>query len=342
MNPVAKKTLLPLSAGYGLVVRMRNRFYRNGTLQSREVSAPVISVGNLTTGGTGKTPLVKWIAKQLSNSGRHVCVLTRGYGRKSTGRVIVSDGEAILADVNQAGDEALFLAEALKRNAAVICDADRAAAAQWAIENLNTDAFLLDDAFQHQRIARNLNILTIDATNPWGNRRLLPAGILREPLDSLRRADCIVLTRSDQSKQLEQIQSEIKRIGAEIPVFLSHMKLAGLRALTQAESDLSQIRMAAFCGVANPTSFFTLLERAGYELASKRAFRDHKNYSQYTMDRMIADARARHAQALITTAKDAVKIRSLNLPLPCYVAEIEIGFDRADEFNELILKAIKR
>jgi tetraacyldisaccharide 4'-kinase len=340
MNSVTKTALLPLSAGYGLVVHMRNRFYRRGTLRVHDVGAPVISVGNLTTGGTGKTPLVKWIAKQLSESGRRVCVLTRGYGRKSTGRVVVSDGGTILVDVNQAGDEALFLAEELKSNEAVICDADRVAAAQWAIENLKTDAFVLDDAFQHQRIARNLNLVTIDATNPWGNRRLLPAGILREPLNSLCRADCIVITRSDQSDQVEQIQSEIKRISPKIPVFLSYMKLANLRGLNQ-ESDVNQRRVAAFCGIANPDSFFTLLQRAGYELASSRAFRDHQNYSQYTIDRMIADADARGAQALITTAKDAVKVRSLNFALPCYVAEIDIEFDRADEFRELILKAVK-
>ena len=159
----------------------RHALYQTGVLRTHRVSAPVISVGNITAGGTGKTPLVEWIARHLAREGRSGCILTRGYGRAHPNqRIVVSDGKTILADASEAGDEALLLAETLLGQVAVVSDADRVSGAQWAIENLKSKFFILDDGFQNLRIARDLNIVTIDATNPWGNG-LLPAGRLREP-----------------------------------------------------------------------------------------------------------------------------------------------------------------
>ena len=156
MNRAASLALAPLSILYGAVVKTRAAFYRNGVFHTHRIAAPVISVGNLTTGGTGKTPLVEWIAQRLAANGRRVCVLTRGYGRPNQNRrVIVSDGNRILGSVDEAGDEALLLAEALEGKAAVICDADRVSAAKWAIEKFGSDVFVLDDGFQNLRIARD-------------------------------------------------------------------------------------------------------------------------------------------------------------------------------------------
>jgi tetraacyldisaccharide 4'-kinase len=343
MNRAASLALTPLSVIYGVVVRARNALYRGGVFRSYRVSAPVISIGNLTTGGTGKTPLVEWIATELAQSNRRVCVLTRGYGRQTSGRVIVSDRDQIRAEVNESGDEASLLAEHLSGKAAVICDANRIAAAHWAIENLGIDVFVLDDGFQHRRIARNLNIVTIDATNPWGNGRLLPAGTLREPRRSLARADCILITRSDQSDRVAELESELRTVRSDVPIFLSRMKLMGFRSLTEDESMQTKpaAQVAAFCGVANPESFFTLLRKVGFELTETQTFRDHHYYTQADIDRIVREARAHGAQALITTAKDVVKVRSLSFALPCYVAEIEIDIDRKDQFRELILNAIK-
>src|ERR1043165_9570726 len=176
MNHAATIALTPLSLVYGLAVRIRNGLYRTGIRKAHDVGAPVISVGNLTTGGTGKTPLVELIASRMAADGRRVCVLTRGYSRKSAGRVVVSDNEAVLADVNDAGDEPLWLAENLRGRAAVVCDKNRVAAAQWAVGNLGSEILILDDAFQHQQIQRDVNVLVIDARNAFGNGRLLPAG----------------------------------------------------------------------------------------------------------------------------------------------------------------------
>jgi tetraacyldisaccharide 4'-kinase len=344
MNRAATLALTPLSGIYGALVKARNALYHRGVLRAHQVNAPVISVGNLTTGGTGKTPLVQWIASELAQNGLRVCVLTRGYGRKTSGRVIVSDGHKILADVNQAGDEAFLLAEKLTGQAAVICDADRVAAARWAIENLRSDVFVLDDAFQHQRIARNLNIVTIDATNPWGNGRLLPSGVLREPVKELARADCIVITHADRSDGIEDLREQIARLCGGIAVFLSQTKQTRLRPLVQDESSTvpgPSVPIAAFCAIGNPESFFALLRRAGYQLTHPKAFRDHHHYTQSDIDRIAHDARAHGAQALVTTAKDAVKARSLSFDLPCYVAEIAIEIDRQKQFLNLILKAIR-
>src|SRR5713226_497054 len=212
MNRAAIVTLTPLSGLYGVAMKARRALFRRGVFHVHKVGAPVISVGNITTGGTGKTPLVEWIARALAHRQKRVCILTRGYGRPHPrSRVVVSNGSEIFSDAREAGDEPLLLAEKLKGEAAVICDADRVAAARWATENLGTNLFILDDGFQHLRLARDYNIVAIDATNPWNNRRLLPSGHLRESPNQLARADCIVITRADSASQTETLKSEINQ-----------------------------------------------------------------------------------------------------------------------------------
>jgi tetraacyldisaccharide 4'-kinase len=343
MNRVASIALAPLSGLYSGFVRSGNALYRRDFFRALKVGAPVISVGNLTTGGTGKTPLVEWIARELAESGRRVCILTRGYRRESSGRVIVSNGNEIFVDASLAGDEPFLLAETLKGQAAVICDADRVAAASWAKENLRINTFVLDDGFQHQRIARDLNIVTIDATNPWGNGRLLPAGILREPRQALTRADAVVITRADDPAQVAELRQEIEGLNSQASVFTCRTELKGFHPLNSGNhslADLATTPVSAFCAVGNPESFFSLLQRNGYDLRAKRQFRDHHKYSRAEIGRIARAAVSAGAQALLTTAKDAVKIRSFNFPLPCYAAEITITIDRSDDFRELLMKAI--
>ena len=197
---------------YGAVTRTRLSLYRRGTFHTTKLDRPVISVGNITTGGTGKTPLVEWVAKTFAAKGKKVCILTRGYGRKDPHlQVIVSDGYGVLASPSEAGDEPYLLATKLTGQAAVISSADRIAAGQEAIKDFGTDCFVLDDGFQHLRLARDLNIVTIDATNPWGGGRLLPYGRLRETLEGLSRADCVVITRCDQVESVDALRDEILR-----------------------------------------------------------------------------------------------------------------------------------
>ena len=345
MNRASTVALAPLTGIYGIFVKARNACYRRGLFRTQHAGAPVISIGNLTYGGTGKTPLVEWTARELASLGRRVCVLTRGYGRDNPDqRVVASNGKALLADVTQTGDEAFMLANRLLGEAAVICDANRIAAAGWAVENLGSDVFVLDDAFQHQQIARDLNLLTVDAMNPWGNRRSLPSGILREPVAELSRADCVIITRAD-SQNSGRLQAEIQQIHPGMPVLLSRMKHTQLRAIgtgsPSIDSDeIKALPIGAFCGIGNSDSFFTLLRREGYALIYERSFRDHYKFAQTDVNETIREARDKGAQALLTTAKDAVKLGSLNFELPCYAAEIEIEIDHAETLRQLILKVI--
>lgn len=344
MNDATKLALTPLSVVYGLGVRMRNALYRRGILRTFEVDAPVISVGNLTVGGTGKTPLVEWIAGQLAQSGLRVTVLTRGYGRKSSGRVVVSDGSTIRSNVNEAGDEPFLLAQNLNGRAAVLCDADRAAAARWAIANLKTDVFVLDDAFQHQRLKRDLNVLTIDATDPWGDRNLLPKGKLREPVDELSRADCVVITRAVDSS-VNELRSEIESKWPGLPTFVSRIEFVGLQKLEEINSSsevnpMKTTPVAAFCGIGNPESFFSLVRGAGYQLKDTSAFRDHYNFKQADIDRLVNHAAQNGAEAVLTTAKDAVKLKSLSFALPCYVVNIAMKIEDEERLLKYIIRAV--
>jgi tetraacyldisaccharide 4'-kinase len=334
--------LSPLGSLYGAAMQARRALYRAGRLRVFELGVPVISVGNLTTGGTGKTPLVQWIASELARAGRRVCILTRGYGRQSGTRVIVSDGSEILSDANLAGDEPLLLAEQLQGSAAVICDADRVSAARWAIENLHSEVFLLDDGFQHLRVARNLNILTVDATNPWGNGKVLPAGILREPLAEIDRADCVVITRADSVTSTVELRRELSAHHPGCPIFSARMVQADLRPGSGSRLTLQESRKApaaAFCAIGNPESFFSLLRRAGYQLVHTRAFRDHQYYSQRDIEEITREAVAGGAQFLITTAKDEVKLRALRFDLPFYALDIAIEIDKEEQFRAMITAA---
>ncbi len=335
--------LVPLSAIYSAITRARLAAYGRGLLSISKLPAPVISVGNLTTGGTGKTPLVEWVCRRIANDEKRVCVLTRGYGRVNPGtQVLVSNEAEILTDEREAGDEPLLLAQKLLGMAAVICNPNRVAAGLWAIENLGTQIFVLDDGFQYLRLARDLNIVTIDATDPWGGGSLLPQGRLREPPKSLSRADCVVMTRTDQQEDLDLIRGVVHELAGDIPVFPSRMLTTALRTF-DGEPVVSPVKPAgAFCGVGNPESFFNQLRRERYEPAFTRAFADHYQYKQTDIDALVREAKAHGAESLITTAKDAIKVRSLNFPIPCYVLEIQISIDDEDRFVQLIRNAISK
>jgi tetraacyldisaccharide 4'-kinase len=341
--------LAPLAAVYGAAVRARLALYRAGMLAARRVGAPVVSVGNLTAGGTGKTPLVGWLARALAGEGRRVCVLTRGYRRADERRrVIVSDGGRLLADAREGGDEPRLLAEQLLGVAAVVSDANRVAAARWAGEVLGSDAFVLDDGFQHLRLARDLDVVTLDATDPWGGGRLLPAGRLREPRAGLGRAGCVVITRADLAADLEDLRAEAARLTeGRAAVLTSRLKTRDVRPLASASEQVEHggravpRPAAAFCAVGNPRAFFAHLRADGHELAHTRAFPDHHAYRQSELDDLAREAAARGARALLTTAKDAVKLRSLSFPLPCYVVDVELEIEDEDVLLRLVREAIK-
>jgi tetraacyldisaccharide 4'-kinase len=330
------KSLLlpPLSALYGAVTKTRLSLYRRGTFHTTRLERPVISIGNMTAGGTGKTPLVEWVARTIAANRKKVCILTRGYGREQPQQqVIVSDGQTLLATAAESGDEPYLLATNLLGSAAVICNADRISAGRDAIEVFGSDCFVLDDGFQHLRLARDLNIVTIDATNPWGGGQLLPYGRLREPISGLTRADCVVITRADQASNLNQLRDQIRDLVRGRPLFQSTMR--------PVRPPIISAPVAAFCALGNPQSFFTALRKVGYDVVLEKSYSDHHSYTQNDIDELTTAATRARAQTLITTAKDAVKLRSLSFSLPYQVFEIEIAIQDDEAFRNLILNAIK-
>jgi tetraacyldisaccharide 4'-kinase len=358
MASLSRLALAPLGAAYGAAVRARLALYRRGRLRVERVGAPVLSVGNLTAGGTGKTPLVEWLARAVAvREGRRVCVLTRGYGRADARRrVVVSDGARVLAGAREAGDEPLLLAERLiAQGVAVVCDADRAAAARFAINDLGSEVFILDDGFQHLRLARDLNVVALDATDPWGGGRLLPVGMLREPAAELGRADCAVITRAELSEDAGGLRAEAARLSGGRPVFTARTRSLGARRVARAGGEggarhAEEIAptaslprtAAAFCGVGNPRAFFLNLKREGFELKRARSFADHHRYTQADVAGIEAEARRAGADVLLTTAKDAVKLRALRFEMACYAIEIEFEIDDGEGLFGLASEAMRR
>src|SRR5262249_16417392 len=254
-----------------------------------------------------------------------------------------SDGEQVFSDVAHSGDEAMMLAQSLLGKSAVVCDADRVAAAAWAIQHLKSDVLLLDDGFQHRRLERDFDIVTIAAPNPFGNGRLLRAGIRREPVNNLNRADCIMLTRvSDQDRP--ELMERLQRMSGA-PVLKSRTTIKNIRRLEEkgsvADATVPSQSLVAFCAIGNSNAFFDQLREAHFDIRQEKAFRDHHKYSQRDIDRLIETSSASGADGLITTEKDSVKLQSFRFDLPCYVAQIEVEISDTKKLLELIERAIE-
>lgn len=288
---------------YGMAMRLRALCYAFGVFRSRRLGAPVISVGNLTLGGTGKTPMVAFLARYFLSQGKRVAVLSRGYGGSCHGTTrIVSDGRNIALSAAEAGDEPYLLAATIP-GLMVVIGPDRYRAGKLAEERLQPDIFILDDGFQHQRLKRDLNILLMDCEMPYGNGRIFPAGQLREPASAARRADLVIHTRCAATASV----TETGR-----PYCLSSHDLAGLALPgTDRRQPFSLIegkRVLAFAGIASPPRFFDALEAAGVRLIASLAFEDHVVYGEEEIAALVRLRDASRCSILLTTEKDAVKL----------------------------------
>jgi tetraacyldisaccharide 4'-kinase len=285
-----------LSVPYGVGVRLRNQAFDRGWRKVEAAPVPVISVGNLTTGGTGKTPCVEHIARFYRELGLRVAILSRGYGAR-TGM----------------NDEALLLEQNLP-DVPHLQGADRVSLARTAVEELESEVLLLDDGFQHRRIRRDLDIVLIDATNPWGHGYLLPRGLLREPVRGLKRAGLVLLTRCDLATPdaIAAIRQRAKPFAPHVPVVESVHEPAAWQSASAQEMSIEALRgrrVAAFCGLGNPEGFRQTLERVGVAVVAWRVFPDHHAYSREDVDDLRRWAREQPAEViLVTTQKDLVKI----------------------------------
>lgn len=294
---LTRAALRSLSGMYGLGVRLRNWSFDHGWKAALAAGVPVVSVGNLTVGGTGKTPCVEHVARFFRQRERRVCILSRGYGA-TTGR----------------NDEALVLEENLP-DVPHLQGVDRAALARVAVEELESEIIVLDDGFQHRRLQRDLDLVLIDATCPWGHGYLLPRGLLREPPSSLRRAGLAVLTRCDLvgAEDRDRLRQQIQRWAPQLDVIETcHQPAAWIRADGGAAAleTFSGRRVAAFCGIGNAEGFRRTLLALGLEVAAWRAFPDHHAYTRDDIESLRDWARVLPAATpVVTTQKDLVKVR---------------------------------
>ena len=342
MNPL----LLPLSAVFRSGVAMRRAAYTLGWFKTRHLQRPVISIGNLTLGGTGKTPLVASVAKLLLRRGLKPSILTRGYGRSNKANLVaIPPGGADHADAREIGDEPALLARMLPEVPLVLC-ANRFHGGQVAEAQFQVDAHILDDGFQHLSLARDLDIVALDATQPISEWGLLPAGRQREPLSSLKRAQIVVITRSE-AAQSTALKDRVLKVNPKARIFLCQTVVQGwLDAWTGqavAHERLRTQKVAAFCGIGNPQAFFDDLRRWGFSVAGETAFPDHHLYTGAEIDRLVEGARKNGAVALLTTQKDAVKFsRDWTPQLPILSCQIEAQILDAGEFEKTVLSYLPK
>lgn len=312
--------LLPMGWLYGALMRLRAVMYRVGVFASYRAGVPVISIGNLSVGGTGKTPVVDHLIRYCLSLDKRVAVVSRGYasGNQSALRV-VSAGQGPLLDVEQAGDEPWLLA---RRNpaACVVVAPRRVLGVRHAIEVLGADVVLLDDGFQHLAVARDFDLVLLDAQRPFGNGQVLPAGLLREPRSALKRGQLFLLTRCP--------EDQVSAIRLPGPILHCRHQVAdyveSMDGATRPMEALKHLRGVAFAGIAEPESFFCDLQKCGLTLVQTLCFPDHASYDEYDLFQLTEAAVS--ADYFITTEKDAVKLAAAVLPLPCFQVPLRLVF----------------
>jgi tetraacyldisaccharide 4'-kinase len=328
--------LWPFSFLYGLILRLRALCYRVRILKARRLAQPVISVGNLTVGGTGKTPLVLWLAQRLQTDGKRVGILSRGY----RGRTRRGSGDAH-GSPQPSSDEVRMLAA--RSHAVLGVGANRYRTA-LSLERERIELFLLDDGFQHLRLARDLDVVLVDATNPFGGGWMLPAGPLRESLSALSRAGAIVITRSERAPAVETLV----RRHTNAPIFYAQTSLAAVLERGQPspgtrEVDPKQHRYLLFCGIGNPQAFRDDAGRWGIKVLGSTFFRDHHRYTQPEASQLERLAAAMGATALLCTEKDIFNLESVRLDsLPVHFCRIDMRLNDEEHFLSIVRGAVDR
>ena len=301
--------LWPVAMLYHALVWWRNLYYRVGFFVSKRVPVPVVSVGNLTVGGTGKTPAVIFLAKHLRQMGYRPGILSRGYGRKSSGTVMVSDGVNILATYPQSGDEPALMAQRL-REVPVVVDENRYRGAEALISQAHPDVIILDDGFQHRGLARECDLVLMDAGMLPRDYHMFPFGRLREPISAIKRSRAVIWTRTQRYKRPDAVAKKVSRMG--LPEIASSMstepELIDLATGGRvASSTLKGREIVAFCGLAQPRQFYHSLRDVGIEPDRVRYFHDHHDYSPADF-KELSQLLSRADGVMITTEKDAVKL----------------------------------
>ena len=338
--------LTPASWGFRAVVAARRASYATGLVKRQRVAAPVVSVGNLTVGGTGKTPAALWLAAALQAEGRKPAIVSRGYGGRLGRRVaIVGRGAGALLAPDEVGDEAVLLAERFA--APVVCATDRVAAAQTAIAELGADVVVLDDGFQHWRLHRDADVVLVDVASGCGNGRLLPAGPLREPPSAIARADALILTKARAGEPAvapAEIAAVLGAGAATLPTLAATLVPLGLVSGPEASAeirplaDLAGSRVVTVCAIARPAPFYELLGQLDARAVEVLEYADHHPFDQGDWQRITQAAH--RADLVVCTEKDLVKLRRFPFARGRLVA-LRVGLEFASGDGERLLAVVR-
>ncbi len=329
---------MPLSSIYGYALKIRNKGYDKGSKAVTAVSVPVISVGNISAGGTGKTPFTAFLVNEIIKLGLKPAIVSRGYKRKSKGTVVVSNGKSLLVSVAEAGDEMYMLADELKVPA-VVGEA-KSKAALTAAELFNPDCIVIDDGFQHRALKRDLDIVLVDRKT-CEDQRLIPYGRLREPLSSLSRADIICLVDLDAHHGLEILRQFPNKHFIAV-----ELKARNFVSVFSHKEPLTPSEVVAVSGIANPSRFTNSLASKGIRILKSFTFPDHHNYSESEVKNIISFCRQSNCQSIVTTAKDAVKIKFFSslfaAPHPeLLVLKLEVEMEDKSILTDALLKILE-
>ncbi|HEY2930464.1 MAG TPA: tetraacyldisaccharide 4'-kinase [Acidobacteriota bacterium] len=330
--------LIPLSWLYGTGGAVRRQYYRFFR-KPQKLGRPTIKVGNIVAGGTGKTPFVIYLARLLKKRNLQPVVLTRGFGRASSGVLKIGDSSGSTSTVEESGDEPKLIADQA-RCPVYVCE-NRMEGATIALRDFPHATFLLDDAYQQLGIRADINFVLIDATNPFGNGRLLPAGTLREPIRQLSRADAIVITHADHPFDQDALMERLKKHNRAAPLFFAYHEVIGLQEVPGGEwHDARRFRGAkavALSAIGNPSVFEHDLRHHQIQVLEHLALRDHFPYSQEMLDRALRRCQEVGADIIVTTEKDAVKMDSFQIPSgKIYALGIETRVDEQENFIEYL------
>lgn len=333
-GPVAAALAL-LSGAYRLGLATRQRAHAWGFLKTDRLPCPVVSIGNITVGGSGKTPTVELAARSLLALGARPAVVSRGYGRRSRGVAVVADGEGVKLDARAAGDEPLLLAERLP-GVPVVVGENRFQAGRVAVERCGATVVLLDDGFQNLTVAKDLEIVVVNGRSPWGNHRLFPRGALREPLSALARADLVLVTNPADAGGVEAVSRAVRRHNGRAPVISGAYEvvdpLEARSGRREAAVALRGRKALAFCGLGSPRGFADTLTATGIRVMGLVEFSDHHWFELADLDGLARQARAAGADGLVTTEKDWMRLRGLALPpVPLWVLPVKLVLEPRQE-----------
>jgi tetraacyldisaccharide 4'-kinase len=333
---------------YGLIIVIRNWCYDVGIFRKVQVDIPVVSVGNLTAGGTSKTPFVEYLIRYYLKRNKKIAVLSRGYKRTTRGMNLVSDGKTLNGNAETMGDEPMQIAKKFP-GVIVVVNEDRAWAARVVAENYNPDVILLDDGFQHRGIVRDLDIVMINGRQVLSNMRMLPAGLRREPLSSLQRADFLIISRDARSVS---VADPVLQKYSGKPMAFMQFKPKGLYEFLTREkiflpSD-ERKKCVAFCGIGNPASFTETLGELGFIVQETITFPDHHRYRITDLQKIQRIFEERKAEYIVTTEKDAIRLVSTSMPVTfpfnalCFV-EVEVVVTEGErQLHTILSQTIKQ